>query len=199
MATYPADTRLAAARLPAELIEHLFAAHSQEGGPHAKAATRVPSGIRQAAAHVPADMRLKAACVPVLSILNIFLPPTAKKGARMRLAAIRVPAGMRQAAAGVPASMRLAAARVPARMRIVAVSIPAEHVEHLVAAHGQEGGPHALDIRRVDAAESNQQLRLADHLVGPFLLVEVGAKGVGDCVRRNLVTVSIQVLHLKSK
>ena len=36
---------------------------------------------------------------------------------------------------------------------------PAQHVEHLVPAHRQEGGAHPLDVRRVDAAEPDQSQR----------------------------------------
>ena len=75
-------------------------------------------------------------------------------------------------------------------------SRPAEHVEHLVPSNSQEGSSHTLDIGRVDPSKPDQQLCLAHHLVGPLLLVEVGAEGVGDCVGGNLVAVGVQVLHL---
>ena len=75
-------------------------------------------------------------------------------------------------------------------------SRPAEHVEHFVPTNSQEGSSHTLNIGRVDPSKPDQQLCLAHHLVGPLLLVEVGAKGVGDCVGGNLVAVGVQVLHL---
>ncbi len=76
------------------------------------------------------------------------------------------------------------------------MNVPAEHVEHFIASDGEEGGAHALDIGGVDAAEADKELRLAHHLVGPFLLVEVGPEGVGDRVRGDLVAVSVEILHL---
>ncbi len=78
----------------------------------------------------------------------------------------------------------------------LSVVVPAEHVEHLVAADGKEGGPHPLDIGGINAAEADQQLSLADHLVGPLFLVKVSPKRVGDRVRGDLVAVCVQVLHL---
>ena len=75
-------------------------------------------------------------------------------------------------------------------------SRPAQHVEHLVTTDSQERSSHALDISGVHSSKPDQQLRLAHHLVRPLLLVEVGAKGVSDCVGSNLVTIGIEVLHL---
>ena len=73
---------------------------------------------------------------------------------------------------------------------------PAEHVEHLVPTDSEERGSHTLDISRVHPSKPDQQLRLTHHLIRPLLLVEVGAKGVSDCVGSNLVTIGIEVLHL---
>ena len=73
---------------------------------------------------------------------------------------------------------------------------PAQHVEHLITTHRQEGRPHPLDVRGVDAAEPDELLGLAHHLVGPGLLVEVGPEAVGDGVGGHLVTISVEVLDL---
>ena len=73
---------------------------------------------------------------------------------------------------------------------------PAQHVEHLVAANSQKGRPHSLDVGGVNTSEPDELLGLADHLVGPGLLVEVGSKAVGDSVRGHLVTIGVQVLDL---
>ena len=73
---------------------------------------------------------------------------------------------------------------------------PAEHVEHLVPTDSEKRGSHTLDISRVHPSKPDQQLRLTHHLIRPLLLVEVGAKGVSDCVGSNLVTIGIEVLYL---
>jgi len=80
---------------------------------------------------------------------------------------------------------------------VVVEAVPSEHAEHGVAADGQEGCPHALDVLGVDAGVADQHLGLADHLVGPLLLVEVGAVAVRHRVGGDLVAVRVQVLHLR--
>lgn len=74
---------------------------------------------------------------------------------------------------------------------------PVEHVEHGVSTHSQEGSPHALDVLGVDPGKPDQHLGLAHNLVGPLFLIEVGAVAVGDCMGRNLVTISVEVLDLR--
>ena len=80
---------------------------------------------------------------------------------------------------------------------VVVEAVAVEHVDHGVAADGEEGRAHALDVARVDAGEADEHLGLADDLVRPLLLVEVGAVAVRDRVGRDLVAVGVQVLHLR--
>ncbi len=79
---------------------------------------------------------------------------------------------------------------------VVVEAVAVEHVKHGVTADGQEGGAHALDVLGIDSGVADEHLGLADHLVGPLLLVEVGPVAVGDGVRGNLVAVGVEVLHL---
>ena len=80
--------------------------------------------------------------------------------------------------------------------RIVIESVSVQHVEHGVASDGQERRSHALDVSRIDSGVPNQHLGLPDDLVGPFLLVEVGAVAVSDGVRGDFVAVGVKVLDL---
>jgi len=56
---------------------------------------------------------------------------------------------------------------------VVVEPVAVQHPEHGVATHGQEGGPHTLDIFGVDPGIPDQHLGHADDLVGPLLFVEV--------------------------
>ena len=79
---------------------------------------------------------------------------------------------------------------------VVLEPVPPQHPEHGVSADGQEWGAHALDVLGVDAGVTDQHLGLADDLVGPLLLVELGAMAVGHRVRGDLVAVGVKVLDL---
>jgi len=80
---------------------------------------------------------------------------------------------------------------------VVVEAVSSQRPEHGVSADGQEGGAHALDVLGVDAGVADEHLCLANHLVGPLLLAELGAVTVSDCVGGDLVTVGVQVLDLR--
>jgi len=79
---------------------------------------------------------------------------------------------------------------------VVVEAISVEHVEHGVSSNGQEWRAHALDVLGVHTGESDEHFGLADHFVGPLLLVEVGTVAVGDCVAGHFVAVGVEILHL---
>ena len=79
---------------------------------------------------------------------------------------------------------------------VVNESVAVKHPEHGVAADRQEGGSHAFDVLWVDASVSDEHLGHADHLVGPLLLVEVGAVRMSDGVGGHFMAIGVQILHM---
>ena len=74
---------------------------------------------------------------------------------------------------------------------VVNESVAVKHPEHGVAADRQEGGSHAFDVLWVDASVSDEHLGHADHLVGPLLLVEVGAVRMSDGVGGHFMAIGV--------
>jgi len=71
-----------------------------------------------------------------------------------------------------------------------------QHLEHVVAAHGEEGRPHASNIVHPDTPIGGHDLPLAGDLLRPLPLRELLSETVSNGMGRNLMAVSIQVLHL---
>lgn len=89
----------------------------------------------------------------------------------------------------------------PGRVRhrhgaVIVEAVAVQHPEHGVATHGQEGGPHTLDVFGVDPGIPDQHFGHANDLVGPLLLVEVGAVRMGDSVGCHFMAIGIKILHL---
>ena len=89
----------------------------------------------------------------------------------------------------------------PGRVRhrhgaVIVEAVAVQHPEHGVSTHGQEGGPHTLDVFGVDPGIPDQHFGHANDLVGPLLFVEVGAVRMGDSVGCHFMAIGIKILHL---
>ena len=89
----------------------------------------------------------------------------------------------------------------PGRVRhrhgaVIVETVAVQHPEHGVSTHGQEGGPHTLDVFGVDPGIPDQHFGHANDLVGPLLFVEVGAVRMGDSVGCHFMAIGIKILHL---
>ena len=79
---------------------------------------------------------------------------------------------------------------------VIIKAIPIQHPEHGITPDGQKGGPHTLDVLGVDPGVPDQHLGHPDDLVGPLLLVEVGAVAVGHGVGGHFMAIGVEILHM---